>query len=298
MKKIFILIFILVFVFSSTTYAYYEIYKLYKIADYVYINGEKIQTDLPILKYEKNYYIPLNILEHTYNMNAQFDYKTHSIQMKSKVDTELLKILNKDLSFSVYLQVYNGNVLDSHGSGVIVGTDLLLTAYHLIKGRNNIKIITENDVLKTKNQYLNIIDDISYGYKPNYDKYSFSAIDILYKDENRDIAILKIPATNVKSIKLGDSDKLEISDDVITVSSPFGFFNTITRGIVSNFRNYNGQNYIQTDASTNSGSSGGALINAQGELVGIIVMTLDKTNNINLTIPINEVKDILNKFIK
>jgi len=295
MKKFITFVLVFTFILIMPIYSYYELYKLYKVADIINVNNKKINIDKPILQYNKDIYVPLDIMINTYNVSTRID--NHTLAIKSITNTEYLKTLLKDIQYSVYIQIVDDNgVLKSNASGIIVSKNILLTCYHVIDevvNCANIKIIAENNILKDNNKYLKMKDN----YKPEYDKYSFDVSEILYSNKDRDIAVLEIPETTITPVKLGDSDKLSLLDDIVTVSSPLGFFNTVTKGAISGFREYKGQKYIQTDASTKDGSSGGAIINTKGELIGIIECTLDQTNDINLSIPINEVKEILSNYI-
>jgi serine protease Do/serine protease DegQ len=93
-------------------------------------------------------------------------------------------------------------------------------------------------------------------------------------DPETDVAVIKVPAENLASIALGDSDKLEVGDFVVAIGNPFGIGQTVTLGIVSALRRSGlgiegYEDFIQTDAPINPGNSGGALITLRGELVGI-----------------------------
>ena len=93
-------------------------------------------------------------------------------------------------------------------------------------------------------------------------------------DADTDIALMRIPAQNLTAIPVANSDRLQIGDFVVAVGNPFGVGQTVTSGIVSavgrnNLPGAGFQNFIQTDASINPGNSGGALVNLNGELVGI-----------------------------
>lgn len=93
-------------------------------------------------------------------------------------------------------------------------------------------------------------------------------------DPDTDIALMRIPAQDLTAIAVANSDQLQIGDFVVAIGNPFGFSQTVTSGIVSavgrnNLPGAGFQNFIQTDASINPGNSGGALVNLNGELVGI-----------------------------
>ena len=129
---------------------------------------------------------------------------------------------------------------------------------------------------------------------------------IIGHDSLSDIALLQITAKRLNSATFGDSDKLKIGDFVCAIGSPFGLQQTVTSGVISGLeRNEPGltgnESFIQTDASINPGSSGGALVNMRGELVGIntaIIAPLPINAGIGLAIPSNTVKSIVTQLIK
>lgn len=115
--------------------------------------------------------------------------------------------------------------------------------------------------------------------------------------ENKDIALLKITVpTELKTVKLGDSEKIKVGQKVLAIGNPFGFNGTLTQGIISRI-DYS-KNRIQTDAAINPGSSGGPLLNKNGEIIGINQAIYNPDNNISnigigFAIPINVVKEYL-----
>lgn len=127
---------------------------------------------------------------------------------------------------------------------------------------------------------------------------------ILGRDEITDLAILKISGENLPVVTLGDSDILGQGEEVIAIGYPLDLAGsaTISKGIVSAFRNYEGVIYVQTDTAINPGNSGGALINLKGEVVGINVMTIrvaggQTIEGMNFAIAINSAKPIIPKLI-
>ena len=136
------------------------------------------------------------------------------------------------------------------GSGVIISTDgYIITNNHVIDGADELEV-TLNDNRK------------------------FSA-KLVGTDPTTDIALIKIDAKDLPTIPFGDSEKLKVGEWVLAVGNPFNLNSTVTAGIVSakarSLGVYNGgiESFIQTDAAINQGNSGGALVNAKGELVGI-----------------------------
>ena len=114
------------------------------------------------------------------------------------------------------------------------------------------------------------------------DNREFSAR-IIGTDKTTDLALIKIDGKNLPTLPIGDSDKIKVGEWVIAVGNPFGLNNTVTAGIVSAKARSLGANgvesFIQTDAAINAGNSGGALVNTQGELVGINAMLYSQTGS-------------------
>jgi TatA/E family protein of Tat protein translocase len=178
------------------------------------------------------------------------------------------------------------------GSGVIVDKrGYVLTNNHVIKDATFITIKFANGVT--------------------------SVADLIGRDSKTDLAILKIRNEellyNISVISLGDSESLRVGDVVLAIGNPFGFDNTVTQGIVSalgslSARSYEQQislgswldNLIQTDAAINPGNSGGALIDVEGNLVGINVAIISRSGGsqgIGFAIPINLAKIIMDQLI-
>lgn len=130
---------------------------------------------------------------------------------------------------------------------------------------------------------------------------------LIGKDPLSDIALIKIEeAKKLTAIALADSDKLRVGDYVVAIGNPFGIGQTVTSGIISALArsglNMNGfENFIQTDASINQGNSGGALVNLNGELVGIntaIIAPSGGNIGIGFAIPSNMVKNLTSQLIE
>ena len=129
---------------------------------------------------------------------------------------------------------------------------------------------------------------------------------VVGSDEGTDIAVLRVQEPHLTEMPLGDSAHLEVGDWVVAIGNPFGLQHTVTVGIVSalgrtgiNPRGY--EDFIQTDASINPGNSGGALVNVEGELIGINSAILSSENGGNIgigfAIPVNMVKAVMQQLI-
>jgi len=148
-------------------------------------------------------------------------------------------------------------VQNSLGSGVIVSQDgFILTNFHVVTGESRRVTIEQLDVTVTL-----------------ADKREMRA-DLVGYDSATDLALLKIPATNLPTIPWGDSSRLKVAEWVLAIGNPYQLSQTVTLGIVSavgrtNLGVSSYEDFVQTDAAINPGNSGGALVNSRGELVGI-----------------------------
>lgn len=172
-----------------------------------------------------------------------------------------------------------------YGSGVIISTDgYIITNNHVIDNANKIEV-TLND------------------------NRTFKAT-MIGSDPATDIALLKIEAKDLPTIPFGDSDALRVGEWVLAVGNPFNLTSTVTAGIVSAKARPVGANggdtnkiggFIQTDAAVNSGNSGGALVNATGELVGINTMIYSQTGNFtgySFAVPVNTAAKVVSDIKK
>lgn len=140
-----------------------------------------------------------------------------------------------------------------------------------------------------------------------YDGRSFKA-KVVGRDPDTDIAVLHIDAKDLVQIPLGNSSTLQVGDFVIAIGNPFGLEHTVTAGIVSakgrtQVQDGKYSDFIQTDAAINPGNSGGALVNLEGQLVGINTMIVTSGGSrgnigIGFAIPINMAKDVMDQLIQ
>lgn len=168
--------------------------------------------------------------------------------------------------------------------------------------------ITADGFIATNNH---VIDNAAEIEVVLNDKRSYSA-ELVGTDPETDLALLKIEEKELPFLPFGNSDNLEIGEWVIAVGNPFNLTSTVTAGIVSakgrniNLLRQNGgewaiENFIQTDAAVNPGNSGGALVNTQGELIGINTAIASKTGSYagySFAVPVNIAKKILDDLLK
>jgi len=169
----------------------------------------------------------------------------------------------------------------SLGSGVIVSSDgHILTNNHVVDGATDVKVSLR-------------------------DHREFSA-KIVGTDPKTDVAVLKIDATGLRPLTLGDSSKTRIGQFALAIGDPFGIGETVTMGIVSakgrgglSIEDY--EDFIQTDAAINPGNSGGALINTEGELIGINTAILTRggggNEGVGFAIPINMARGVMQQIL-
>jgi hypothetical protein len=111
----------------------------------------------------------------------------------------------------------------------------------------------------------------------------------------RDIAVLKASGSDFPTVALGDSDKVQVGEEVVSIGSPLSLEATVSNGIISSIRELKDENQrlFQTTAPISPGSSGGALLNMGGELIGITTAEMVGGQNLNFAVPINVVKPLL-----
>jgi serine protease Do len=174
-------------------------------------------------------------------------------------------------------------VLHGLGSGVIVSADgYILTNNHVIDGADSISILTS-------------------------DNRKIPAT-VIGMDPRTDIAVIRIRATGLKPIAIGDSDRLQVGEWVLAIGSPLreSFARTVTHGIVSakgraNVGLADYEDFIQTDAAINPGNSGGALVNINGELVGISTAIATRNGGfegIGFAVPSNMANKVFTELVK
>jgi serine protease Do len=167
------------------------------------------------------------------------------------------------------------------GSGVIVTKDgYIMTNNHVVDGAKEVKVTLQ-------------------------DGREFTA-KVVGRDPKSDIAVVKVEATDLPTVSLADSEKVEIGDVVLAIGNPFGVGQTVTSGIVSaknrgdmGIEDY--EDFIQTDAAINPGNSGGALIDIDGRLVGINTAILSRSGGsqgVGFAIPSNLARNVMESLVK
>ncbi|RLD91006.1 MAG: hypothetical protein DRJ09_02465 [Bacteroidetes bacterium] len=217
---------------------------------------------------------------------AQIDFTTAAqktvdavVHIKTEMSVKPANYNNFFDPFRNYFYPHQPNSIIAFGSGVIISRDgYIVTNNHVVDGADKI-MVTFND--KTEKEAR-----------------------VVGTDPSTDLALIKVDGDNYKYLNYGDSDKLKVGEWVLAVGNPFNLTSTVTAGIVSaKARNINIlggasaiESYIQTDAVVNKGNSGGALVNAKGELVGINAAIASHTGvyeGYSFAIPVNLVKKVV-----
>ena len=199
----------------------------------------------------------------------------------ARVITERREAAPLDQLFGEYWPSYRRRVERSLGSGVIVDSrGTIVTNQHVIAGADSIRV------------------QLADG--------RIAQATVVGQDPDTDLAVLHLSMGNLPTMPMGRSDTLRVGDIVLAIGNPYGLSQTVTQGIVSaTGRGQLGlatfENFIQTDAAINLGNSGGALIDAHGDLVGINTAVLNRTyggpEGIGFAIPVNLVRGVMEQIL-
>lgn len=238
---------------------------------------------------EYEYPSPSNVWQTSYgvnNVNGDF------VEASEKTINSVVHVKNVSISrrhrFSLYDLLYGYNKYPERirvgmGSGVIISPDgYIVTNNHVIENASELEITTNNNKI----------------YKAK----------IVGTDPTTDIALLKIDTQDeLNYLRFGDSNHAKVGEWVLAVGNPFNLTSTVTAGIVSaksrDLDPYDDKNqsFIQTDAAVNSGNSGGALVNAKGELIGINTAITSSTGNYvgySFAVPSNIAKKVVDDLLE
>lgn len=218
------------------------------------------------------------------------DFNNTSVGVAKKV---IPSIVNIDIQYDINTVFKGKATTTGTGSGVILSNDgYVLTNNHVVSPQQENSFYAVSEAKKIT---VTLSDDKEYD------------AEIVGVDKLTDLAVIKLKdAKDLTPATLGNSDNLNIGEFVMAIGSPLGFRGSVTNGIISSINRKvtlsdgNTLVAIQTNASINSGNSGGALVNSKGEVIGINTLKLagGGIEGLGFAIPINNTKNIVEKLIK
>lgn len=231
----------------------------------------------------------------TANINTQMvslvGYSETGVGVASKVRPSIVGI---EVEYSVNSIFYrNKSTATAAGSGIIISEDgYILTNNHIV---NSSSTSYYYELGKANKVTVTLYNDST--------KYDAT---IVGTDSQTDLAVIKIEKNGLKAAELGDSDAVQVGEFAMAIGNPLGLTDSVTAGIVSavnrEVSDQDGNSYvaIQTDASINSGNSGGALVNSRGQVIGVNTLKLSGTGveGVGFAIPINSTKEIYEQLIQ
>ena len=233
------------------------------------------------------------------NLVSLSNYSDTAVFASSKILPSIVGIsITYDITTSNYFSMFGfggGNSTTqatASGSGIIISED----GY----------IVTNNHVVSSESQstYYEISEAKSIKIKLFNDETQYDAT-IVGKDSQTDLAVLKIEKTGLTAAEFADSDSVKVGEFAMAVGNPLDLGTTITCGVVSavnrkveDSEKTTAYTCIQTDAAINSGNSGGALVNSQGQVIGINTLKVSSTGveGIGFAIPVNSTTDVINQL--
>ena len=233
------------------------------------------------------------------NLVSLSNYSDTAVYASSKILPSIVGIsITYDVTTSNYFSMFGfggGNSTTqatASGSGIIISED----GY----------IVTNNHVVSSESQstYYEISEAKSIKIKLFNDETQYDAT-IVGKDSQTDLAVLKIEKTGLTAAEFADSDSVKVGEFAMAVGNPLDLGTTITCGVVSainrkveDSEKTTAYTCIQTDAAINSGNSGGALVNSQGQVIGINTLKVSSTGveGIGFAIPVNSTTDVINQL--
>lgn len=249
----------------------------------VEVNGTQIDTDAVII--DDKTYVPLRGVFEAAGAEVSWNEETQTAGINisnSLSDDELIPSVIETVSPSVVGIIGRGKTESYYGSqeGIMSGSGVIIK----IGG----EILTNAHVVKNMNTILVVMND-GKGYEAQ----------LKYIDEDTDLAVVKIKKIGLPVVKFANSEDIVVGKQVIAIGTPitFSLRNSATVGHISGLNRSVGEPYrlVQTDTAITHGNSGGALINMNGELVGITSSGYSGTNT-NFAVPVDTVKYVLNQF--
>ncbi len=249
----------------------------------VEVNGTQIDTDAVII--DDKTYVPLRGVFEAAGAEVSWNEETQTAGINisnSLSDDELIPSVIESVSPSVVGIIGRGKTESYYGSqeGIMSGSGVII--------KTGGEILTNAHVVKNMNTILVVMND-GKGYEAQ----------LKYIDDDTDLAVVKIKKIGLPVVKFANSEDIVVGKQVIAIGTPitFSLRNSATVGHISGLNRSVGDPYrlIQTDTAITHGNSGGALINMNGELVGITSSGYSGTNT-NFAVPVDTVKYVLNQF--
>ncbi|RGF96913.1 PDZ domain-containing protein [Firmicutes bacterium AM55-24TS] len=249
----------------------------------VEVNGTQIDTDAVII--DDKTYVPLRGVFEAAGAEVSWNEETQTAGINisnSLSDDELIPSVIESVSPSVVGIIGRGKTESYYGSqeGIMSGSGVII--------KTGGEILTNAHVVKNMNTILVVMND-GKGYEAQ----------LKYIDEDTDLAVVKIKKIGLPVVKFANSEDIVVGKQVIAIGTPitFSLRNSATVGHISGLNRSVGEPYrlVQTDTAITHGNSGGALINMNGELVGITSSGYSGTNT-NFAVPVDTVKYVLNQF--
>ena len=249
----------------------------------VEVNGTQIDTDAVII--DDKTYVPLRGVFEAAGAEVSWNEETQTAGINisnSPSDDELIPSVIESVSPSVVGIIGRGKTESYYGSqeGIMSGSGVII--------KTGGEILTNAHVVKNMNTILVVMND-GKGYEAQ----------LKYIDEDTDLAVVKIKKIGLPVVKFANSEDIVVGKQVIAIGTPitFSLRNSATVGHISGLNRSVGEPYrlVQTDTAITHGNSGGALINMNGELVGITSSGYSGTNT-NFAVPVDTVKYVLNQF--
>jgi len=233
------------------------------------VNGKTVKADAAAVVQNNVVYVPLRFIAEKLEAKVEWDKAANAVKVKSWYYQQLEKYEDEEEAETVYREedkLTSTQIVDLFdesvvmimtnrglGSGVVIGEDLILTNYHVIFDATSA-----------------IANSVYYD--------EFKVKGVVAYDEEADLAIIRTEEPmDLLPVEISYDYLARKGDRVYAIGSPLGFMNTVSTGLISNYHFESGITYIQTNAQTDHGSSGGALFNEYGELVGITSAGMDNS---------------------
>lgn len=229
-----------------------------------WVNGSLQQLPIEAQLINNKTMVPLSVVK-LFGDDYVWDGSTYTVTIMKNTAVSLLS--TKQIVADNDKKIVKIETDIAQGSGIAVGDGLFLTNYHVIREAKSGKIITSSG--------------------SNYE-----LAGIVLSDENNDLAIVKTKQKpGIAAVNLGNYSQIAKGDKVVAIGSPLGLQNTVSEGIVSNLQTQDKVNYIQISVPINHGSSGGALFNEYGQVIGVTSSGyIDTSGDLNFAISTDHAK--------